>query len=120
MVAGAAGLRRVWGSARSAPVLIAGYGFGLVGAGLFRADPAQGFPLGTPDGPPATVSWHGLLHFVAGGLGFLCLIAACLVIARRLLAAGERGWAAFSAATGVLFLAAFAGIASGRARPSST
>ncbi|MFD1045911.1 hypothetical protein ACFQ1S_10225 [Kibdelosporangium lantanae] len=47
-----------------------------------------------------------MLHFVFGGVGFLCLVAACLVLARTTLP-----W--FSRITGVVFLAAFAGIASG-------
>jgi acyl dehydratase len=35
------------------------------------------------------------------------------VLARRFAALGERGWAAYSVATGVLFLSAFFGIAAG-------
>jgi hypothetical protein len=104
VVAGAVGMRRTglkWG-----PLLLAGYGIGLVGAGLFTADPADGFPLGTPAGRATSVSWHGMLHLVAGGVGFLCLIAACFVLARTVLP-----W--FSRITGVVFFASFAGIASG-------
>ena len=41
---------------RSAPILIAVFGVSLIGAGVFRADPMLGFPLGTPDGPPAQIS----------------------------------------------------------------
>jgi hypothetical protein len=94
---------RTWG-----PRLIAGYGGGLVLAGVFTADPMNGFPVGTPPGAH-TVSWHGLLHLVAGGLGFLCLIAACFALARRF----GRGWAVYSRVTGVLFGLSFLGIASG-------
>ena len=88
------------------------YGLGLVGAGVVIADPALGFPPGTPE-DAAAISWHGLMHFVAGGIGFLGLIAACFVFARRFVALKQPGWAAYSAATGVIFLAAFFGIASG-------
>jgi len=109
-VAFAAGLQRA-GQGRWAPRLIAVYGLGMVGAGIFRADPSLGFPPGTPDGPGA-VSWHGLLHFVCAGIGFGCMIAACLVMARRFARAGQRGWAGFSAVTGVAFLGAFIGVAS--------
>jgi hypothetical protein len=109
-IVGAAGLR-------SARRLVALYGAGLVAAGAFVADPMDGFPVGTPPGPPATVSWHGMLHFMAGGIGFLGLIAACVVMARRFGRAGRRGWAVYSAVTGVLFTAAFVGIASGSASP---
>jgi hypothetical membrane protein len=114
-VAGAAGLRRVLGGGRggtSVPLLLAVYGLGLVGAGFFTADPAFGFPPGTP-ASAHTVSWHGLLHLVSGGIGFLGLIAACLLSARRFGADGRRGWAVYSLATGVLYFAAFVGIAAG-------
>src|SRR6185436_71421 len=52
-VAGAIGLRRALTSGSEAPqrrgrtwgpALLAAYGVSLVGAGVFRADPAQGFP----------------------------------------------------------------------------
>jgi hypothetical protein len=93
-----------------APRLVAGYGIGMIAAGVFRADPALGFPAGTPEGP-GEVSWHGMLHLVCAGIGFVCLVAACLVMARRFAAERRRGWAAFSRATGVLFLAGFAAMA---------
>ena len=114
-VALAVGLRRALRPGRGgtwAPRLVGAYGVGLLGAGVFRADPALGFPPGTPQGA-AAVSWHGMLHVTLAGIGFLCLIAACLVVARRFAAEGRRGWASFSRATGVAFLAAFAGVASG-------
>ena len=45
------------------PRLIAAFGAGLIGAGIFRPDPAFGFPPGTPDAKPDPVSWHGGLHY---------------------------------------------------------
>lgn len=108
-----AGAGRTW-----IPVLIGVYGLSLIAAGLFRADPMDGFPIGTPAGPPATISWHGIAHLVAGAIGFLALIVGCFVFARRSAAAGERGWMAFSIATGVFYLGAFAGIASGSNQPA--
>jgi hypothetical protein len=135
MVAAAVGLRRAMGEGsqaltgrrsdklrggtRWAPRLWAGYGLGLVGAGLFRADPTLGFPPGTPAGP-GPVSWHGMLHLVSAMIGFGCLIAACVVLARRLSAEGRRGWAACSWGTGVVFLAAFVGVASGGGSVATT
>ena len=115
VVAGAAGLRaslttgrgRTWG-----PLLVGIFGAGLIGAGFFTADPALGFPPGTP-ADVHSVSWHGLMHLVSAAIGFFGLIAGCLVFARRFAAGGERVWAACSAVTGVVFLAAFAGIAVG-------
>ncbi|MEU7871744.1 DUF998 domain-containing protein [Dactylosporangium sp. NPDC049140] len=95
-----------------APRMIALYGVGLIAAGIFRADPSFGFPPGTPDGQGA-VSWHGMLHLVSGSIGFIGLIGACLVMARRFTRAGRSGWAVYSRVTGIFFLAAFVGIASG-------
>jgi hypothetical protein len=116
VIGGAVGLKRAMTSGRgriAAPVLIAIYGISLIGAGVFVADPAFGFPPGTPNGPPASITTHGLLHFVCGGGGFLALIAACFVIAARYAKERRQPWRAFSIATGMLFFAGFAGIASG-------
>jgi hypothetical membrane protein len=110
VLAFAVGLHRLFGG--WAPRLVGGYGLGMVGAGAFRADPALGFPVGTPDGV-TTVSWHGMLHFMTAGIGFACLIVACLILARRFAANGSRGLAVFSAVTGVAFLAGFIAVASG-------
>lgn len=121
VIAGAVGMRRALHPGRGetwAPLLIGTYGAGLIAAAIFVADPALGFPPGTPEGPPTTVTTFGILHFVAGGVGFFALIAGCFVLARRFSARGERGWALFSTVTGVLFFAAFAGIASGAGTPA--
>ena len=93
------------------------YGLGIAAAGLLRADPAEGFPIGTPAGPPVVVTASGIGHLVAGGIGFLGLIVACLACARRSARAGDRIWAVCSAVTGVYYLVAFAGIASGAGNP---
>ena len=107
VIAGAIGLRRVaqadkrlrWGA-----LLIGLYGLGVLGGGIFVTDPALGFPPGTPDTYPQTMSWHGLLHFIFGQIGFLALIAASFVYARYFGTNGLRGWAIFSTLTGALFL----------------
>jgi hypothetical protein len=108
-----AGRGRIWG-----PILLGVYGLGLIGAGFFIADPAFGFPRGTA-ASAHTISWHGLLHFICGGIGFLALIAACFVLARRFSSQRQRGWAAYSVATGVIFFAAFVGIATGSGQSGS-
>ena len=115
VMSGATGMRRIlkgspagtWG-----PILIGLYGLGLVAAGIFVADPMNGFPPGTPANAHA-ISGHGLMHLAAGGIGFLALIAACFVFARRFSILKQRAWSAYSIATGVIFLVSFAGIASG-------
>jgi hypothetical membrane protein len=119
-LAAAVGLRRSLPQGRArrwAPRLISVYGLSLVGAGLFRADPAQGFPAGAPDTPP--MSWHGALHLMIGGIGFLCLIVACFVLAAHFARNGQRSLARFSRITGAVFLAGFAGIASGSHGPTT-
>lgn len=119
-VAAAVGLRRGLAPGRGrtwAPLLIGGYGASLAAAGIFRADPAQGFPAGAPDVP--AVTWHGTLHFVVGGLGFLCLILACFVLAARFAGSGQARLAWFSRGAGVIFFAGFAGIASGSHGPTT-
>ncbi len=120
VIAAAVGMRRVLRAGpggRWAPVLTGLYGMGLVAAGIFRPDPALGFPPGTPPGPPANISLHGTLHFVSGAVGFLALILACFVMARAFSRMGRSWWARYSVATGVLFFAGFAGIASGSGKP---
>ncbi|MFD3405644.1 DUF998 domain-containing protein [Kribbella sp. NPDC058693] len=102
-----AGRGRTWG-----PWLVGAYGFGLLLAAAFPADPAAGFPVGTP-ADYAEISTRGMGHFVAGGIGFTGLIAACLVIAAHYRSIGRRGFARFSAATGILFFGAFAGLSAG-------
>lgn len=94
----------VWGAR-----LVAGYGVGLVGAGIFVADPMNGFPPGVQEG---TVTVGGIGHVVFAGLGFLCLVVGCLLLA----GATARPW--FAWVTAVLFLAGFAGVASGSSSPA--
>ena len=116
VLAGAAGLHRATGSTWTA-ILVGAFGASLIGAGIFRADPAPGFPAGTPE--VTSISWHGMLHFMLGGVGFLCLIAACFVLGARLTRAGRAGLAWFSRLAGVIFLAGFAGVASGSHGPTT-
>jgi hypothetical protein len=114
-IAGAFGLRDVIKGQKGstwAPLMLGLYGLGLVGAGIFSADPANGFPVGTPEGM-AEITTSGLLHFVSGAVGFVGLIAACFVMARHFKSEGEQSWAIYSRVTGVLFSAAFVGIAMG-------
>ncbi|WP_232661674.1 DUF998 domain-containing protein [Pseudonocardia sp. TRM90224] len=108
-VASAVGLRRALQraalGARWGPILIGGYGIGLIWGGLFATDPALGFPPGTPDGMPASMSWHATLHGFAPMLTGLALIAACVVFALRFRRQGRRGWATSSAIVPIAYLA---------------
>jgi hypothetical protein len=85
----------------------------MVAAGVFRADPMDGFPVGTPAGPGET-SWHGGLHYLFAGVAFAALIAACFALGRRFKALGQRGWALYSRVTGAVFMVSWLGVASGQ------
>jgi Protein of unknown function (DUF998) len=115
LVAGAVGVKRALrsGPGRTwAPLMIGLYGLGLIGAGMFSADPALGFPPGTPmDGNP--ISGHGIMHFVTGAIGFTGFIAACFIFARRFTHLRQPFWAGYSLVAGLLFLGTFMAIASG-------
>jgi Protein of unknown function (DUF998) len=109
VLAGAGGLRRAQRAERSGlwtARLIALFGVGMVGAGIFRADPAYGFPPGTATGKAVAVTWHGNLHLLLGSAGFLALIVATFVEASRFARRGDRRRAALSAAAGLVFLVA--------------
>lgn len=100
----AVGLRRAWRGGpggKWAPMLIAGYGLGLVMVGVFRTDPAWGYPSGAPDRRPETPSLSGTLHNVGFLVVFLSLVAACFVLARAFAARGDRRWSVAAAAVGV-------------------
>jgi hypothetical membrane protein len=102
VVAFAVGLR---GTGVWAPLLIGVTGIGFLGAGFFTCDPLSGYPAGTPAVPIPTL--HGTVHNSVSGLVFTALPAACLVMAVRCARRGRRGWAGYSVATAVVFLACF-------------
>ena len=109
VLAFALGLRRSLGTGKGmtfGPLLLVIFALGLLVAGLFRADPALGYPPGVPMPAPQTA--HGTIHGLAGLVVFVSLPAACFATARRF--AGDprwRGWAAYSILTGLLVLASF-------------
>ncbi|MEU4396882.1 DUF998 domain-containing protein [Kribbella sp. NPDC023855] len=117
-IAAAVGLRRsiAGRGSRWAPRLLGAYGVGLLLAAIFPADPASGFPAGTP-ADYAEISARGMGHFVAGTIGFTGLIAGCLVMAAHYRSTGQAGWARYSTVTGVLFFGAFAGLMAGAGKP---
>lgn len=65
-------------------------GIAFILGGVFVADPAFGFPPGTPEGMPKTMSWHSLIHGFAPVIGSLAISAALLIFARRLWKQGRR------------------------------
>jgi Protein of unknown function (DUF998) len=82
VIAAAAGIVRVLGpKARAMSWFLSGFGAGMLVAAVFPADPVDGFPVGTPAGPPTSISTTGLVHFIAGTLGFTSLGVSCFVAA---------------------------------------
>lgn len=115
-VAGAVGLAASFPAERPSPWvprLVGLFGLGIAAAGLMTADPAFGFPAGTPDAMPEAVTWHGLGHLIAGTIGFLGLIAAAYLMWRWWRVCGEGRWAGFSLVTSLFYLVTFVGIATG-------
>lgn len=119
VLASAVGVRRVlrgrpggtWG-----PILFASYGIALIWGGVFVADPASGFPAGTPEGvpDPSTWSWHSILHAFAAPWMGLSLLAATFVFARAFRKLGHRNWAVASWVVAAGYLAvAGPGLATG-------
>ncbi|WP_026931289.1 DUF998 domain-containing protein [Glycomyces tenuis] len=105
---GAVGLHRSLAGGPAAtwgPRLFGLYGIALVWGGVFVADPAFGYPLGTPDGAPAEQSWHSVLHAFAAPGACLTLFAACFVFARRFERERRTAWRAVCLTVPVLYLA---------------
>lgn len=114
VVAGAAGLRRALRSGPAAtwtPGLFAAFGVSLVVAGVFRVDPAGGFPADLPQA--TTISGSAVIHLLAGAIGFPCLAAGLVVLARQLAREGFGRLATACRVVAPLFLVGFAGMASG-------
>ena len=118
VIAAAVGFRRALGpAARWMSWFLGAFGASMIVAAVFRADPMDGFPIGTPEGPPTSISTSGLVHFAAGGLGFVSLGASCLFAARAVSRRSARSLARLSFASGLVILAGFFG---GMAIPNSS
>lgn len=110
VVAASIGMRRALrpvGSAAS--VALGAYGVAMLLASVFKADPMDGFPAGTPLGPPSSISPMGLGHFAAGGLGFVALAMSALLASRVMHLRRERTMARLSLASGLAILLGFFG-----------
>lgn len=108
VIAAAVGLRRALAPrSRVVSGLLGAFGASMVLAAIFPADPVDGFPVGTPEGFPTTVSTIGMIHFIVGMVGFLALALSCLFAAPALRRHGETGIARLSLACGVAVLGGF-------------
>ena len=82
VLAAAVGFGRVLGpKSRTVTWFLGGFGVAMIVAAMFPADPVDGFPPGTPKGAPTSISTTGLVHFVAGSLGFTFLAISCFFAA---------------------------------------
>ena len=88
------------------PLLVGVWAVGLLGAGVFVTDPVSGYPPGAAD-RLSGYSWHGALHDLFSGPAFVALAAACFVFGHWFAGRGERGWAVYSAISGLVFVIAF-------------
>ncbi|WP_194819162.1 DUF998 domain-containing protein [Nocardia sp. XZ_19_385] len=95
------GRGRLW-----APILVAAWGIGLVGSGVFVTDPVSGYPPGTP-GKPAGPTTTGTLHDLFALPVFLGFPVLCLVILARFLGERRLGWAVYTLLTAAGFTACF-------------
>src|SRR5690606_16580339 len=84
------------------PILFGLLGIGLVAAGVFVADPSDGFPPGVL--PITDPTWHGTAHNIAAALATDPAAIGCLVLARRFSVDRDRRWAAVSVVTAVTVL----------------
>lgn len=112
VVAGAVGWRKAMRN--RAWAFLAVYGLGMVVAGVFKADPGRGFPAGTPEIVPLSTS--GMVHFAAGGVGFVCLVIACFLARSRavgvifgltyvaLIAGAGQAWSLLTFTAGVILV----------------
>lgn len=94
---------------RATTWFLGGFGVCLLLAAVFPADPVFGFPPGAPEGDPTSISTPGLVHFVVGALGFVCLGISCLAAVRPFAHRSGRGRAGMSALAGVIVFVGFFG-----------
>jgi hypothetical protein len=110
VLAAAVGFARVLGpKSRATSWFLGAFGASMIAAAVFPADPMDGFPIGTPVGPPTSMSTTGMLHFIVGALGFTALGISCLVAARAMSRRGAPSLARLSLTSGVVVLLAFFG-----------
>ena len=109
VLAAAVGFARLLGKSRAMAWFLGGFGASMLVAAVFRADPVDGFPPGTPEGFPRSISTTGLIHFIAGALGFTFLGVSCFAAARALSRRSAPSLARLSFFAGLVVLVGFFG-----------
>lgn len=90
-------------AARKVGTLLGVYAAALIASAIFLPDPMGGFPPGATD----SASTSGILHLVAGAIGFVALTATALIIARWFVARGAHQSAWWSYAAAAIIVAGF-------------
>jgi len=110
VVAGAVGLATTRSGGRAVglvgPALLAIFGLGIIGAGLFSTDPALGYPPGIV--APLVATDHGSAHDLVSLVVFVDLPIACLVVAFRFVRQRALAWGVYSAATALVLIVVLA------------
>lgn len=110
VLAAAVGFRRALGpKSRGVAWFLGAFGVSMIVAAVFPADPVDGFPVGTPDGYPTSISTIGLIHFIAGTLGFVSLAVSCFFAASAMSRRNVRSFAIVSLLSGLAILLGFFG-----------
>jgi hypothetical protein len=110
VLAAAVGFSRVPGPrSRSVTYFLGAFGLAMIVAAVFPADPVDGFPPGTPKGPPNSITTTGLVHFASGALGFLSLVISCFLAAWALRRRRLSSLSLFSLVSGLAILVGFFG-----------
>ena len=109
VLAAAVGFARLLRGGRgvASGILLGLYGLSFFGAALFPPDAMGGFPPGGTDASTASV--RGLLHLVAGAIGFVSLAAAAVVVGGWFRREGRRGVAITSYVAAVVIVLGFLG-----------
>ena len=81
------------------PLLFKAYGLLTIAGGIFVIDPMLGFPPGTPNGLPATLSWHAIAHNLIFFAIFLCIVLIEFIFSRRYAKEKMWGWFLYSLLT---------------------
>jgi uncharacterized protein DUF998 len=110
VLAAAVGFGRVLRpTSRMVTWFLGGFGMAMIVAAMFPADPVDGFPPGTPEGFPTSISTTGLVHFVAAGLGFMSLSISCFVAASAMSRRNVSSLARLSLLSGLAVVLGFFG-----------
>ena len=110
VLAAATGFARVLGkNGRATSWFLGAFGLSMIVAAVFPADPVDGFPVGTPEGFPTSISTTGMMHFIAGAVGFMSLAISCFFAARAMSRRKVRWLARLSLFSGLAVVFGFFG-----------